>query len=215
MSGALDVPVALAVEDFVPVVFTTGGVLLLRRVTGTPGTIAAAALIGAGGFAKAGAKLILALDGPDLVWLRSALFPLLTLGFALLYLELTRSPGFARARVALVVALTGGCAIAALLVADVLPMLVSTTVFATLTAARLIGLAGSSGDTPAAVLFGAQIAVFFVLGPLGAKEDQTVALQWIEQLTNTAGQAAFLLGALRLSRAARYTPSRAAASATP
>ncbi|MFC8529834.1 hypothetical protein [Nocardia sp. NPDC057227] len=196
----MDYPVSLAVEDFVPVVFTTCGVLLLRRVTGTPGTIAAAALIGAGGFAKATAKLVVALDGPDLVWLRSALFPLLTLGFALLYLELTRNPGISRTRAAIAAAVTGVCAVAALLVADALPMLVSTTVFATLTAVRLIGLARSRGDTLAAVLFGAQIAVFFVLGPLGARADQTVALQWIEQLTNTAGQAAFLLGAVRLAR---------------
>ncbi|MFC8043226.1 hypothetical protein [Nocardia sp. NPDC057353] len=203
MTAALDYPVSLAVEDFVPVVCTTVGVLFLRRVTGTPGTIAAAALIGAGGFAKATAKLVVALDGPDLIWLRSALFPLLTLGFALLYLELTRNPGISRTRAAITAAVIGACAATALLVADVLPMLVSTTIFATLTAVRLINLARARGDTLAAVLFGAQIAVFFVLGPLGARADQTVTLQWIEQLTNTAGQAAFLLGAIRLSRALR------------
>lgn len=205
MSAALDYPVSLAVEDFVPVAFTTCGVLLLRRLTGTPGVLVAAVLIGAGGFAKATAKLIVALDGPDVVWLRGLLFPLLTLGFALLYLELTRPPGagVSRGRAGVAAAIVTACAVAAVLLADVLPMLVSTTVFATLTAVHLIGRARSGGDTRTAVLFGAQLAVFFVLGPLGAREDQTVTLQWIEQLTNTAGQAAFLLGAFRLTGRAR------------
>lgn len=193
--------IALASEDFVPVLLTTCGVLQLYRRAGSRGVLVAASLIGAGGFAKATAKLIVALGGPDLPWLRGLLFPLLTLGFALLYRTLVRraigrTPRWLAVSAPVLVAV---CALAALWAADPLPMLVSTTVFATATGVHLILLARRQRDTTAAVLIGIQLAAFFVLGPLGARPGQTVALQWAEQLCNTAAQAAFLAATRRLS----------------
>jgi len=201
MSTAPDYPLALAIEDFVPVLLTSYAVLLLRRITGSRWTVVAAALIGAGGIAKASAKLVVAAGGPDLPWLRGALFPLLTLGFALLYAELIRASTGRIARWFLVgaPALIAVCAVGALVAADTLPMLVSTTVFATMTGIHLIGMARRRGDLPAAVLIGIQLLAFFVLGALGARPDQPVALQWVEQLTNTAAQAAFLIAVVRLT----------------
>ncbi|MFI6866064.1 hypothetical protein [Nocardia sp. NPDC050406] len=208
--SAVDYPVSLAVEDYVPVLFTTAGVLLLSRMVSRRwAALGAAALIGTGGFAKATAKLVAAADGPDLVWLRGMLFPLLTLGFALLCLEVahTVSGRIPRWLALLVPILTVLCAAGAALAADPLPMLVSTTVFATITGVYLIEIARRRGDTTAAALFGTQLLVFFILGPLASRPDQTVALQWAEQLCNTAAQGAFLIAAWRLSavpvRAAR------------
>lgn len=198
----IEYPLSLAVEDFVPVLLTTAGVVLLRRVAG-PGrlVIAAAVLIGSGGFAKATAKLIVALGGPDLPWLRGLLFPLLTLGFALLCGPVARAATGAVPRWLTVVVpgLTAGCAAGALLTADALPLLVSTTVFALLTGFYLIVVARRCGDPVAAALVGVQLLGFVALGPLGALENQTVALQWVEQLSNTAAQAAFLIAAWRLA----------------
>ncbi|WP_306357937.1 MULTISPECIES: hypothetical protein [unclassified Nocardia] len=206
----VDYPVSLAVEDFVPVLLTTAGVLLLGhrgRHSGTPPlphrahVIAAAALIGTAGFAKASAKLVAALDGPDLPWLSSLLFPLLTLGFGWLCLQLGRESSEMPPRwlMLLVPGLTICCGIGALLARDPLPMLVSTTVFATIVGVNLITRARARGDTAAAALFGTQLLGFFILGPLAARPDQTVTLQWIEQLSNTAAQAAFLIACWRLT----------------
>jgi len=205
MSAPADYPLALAVEDFAPVLLTTCGVLLLRRLTGSGGVVLAAALIGTGGFAKATAKLVVAAGGPDLPWLRGMLFPLLTLGFALLYAELRRAATgrLSRGFIIPTVALIAVCAVAAILAADTLPMLVSTTVFATLTGIHLIRLARRRGDNLSAALIAAQLLAFFVLGPLGARPDQTVALQWTEQLCNTAAQTAFLIAAYRLAGVSR------------
>ncbi|UGT44161.1 hypothetical protein LTV02_12545 [Nocardia yamanashiensis] len=208
MSAAIDYPVSLAVEDFVPVLLTTAGVLSLRRAFPRGRRITlAAALIGAGGTAKATAKLIAALDGPHLNWLSGMLFPLLTLGFGLLCLELARTSDgrVPRWLTVLVPGLTAVCALGAVLAGDPLPMLVSTSVFATLAGIRLIGRARERGDTATAALFGVQLLVFFILGPLASRPDQTVALQWVEQLCNTAAQAAYLIAARRLSAAPRPT----------
>ncbi|GAB4586550.1 hypothetical protein [Nocardia sp. IFM 10818] len=204
----IDYPVSLAVEDFVPVLLTTAGVLVLRRAfPHARGIPVAAALIGAGGIAKATAKLVAALDGSEPTWLSGLLFPLLTLGFAVLYLVLVRDAtgSVPRWAAGLVSGLTAACALAALLAGDPIPLLVSTTVFATLTGIHLIGRARARGDGPAAALFGIQLLVFFILGPLASRPDQTVTLQWIEQACNTAAQAAFLIAALRLRAAARRT----------
>lgn len=208
MSSAVDYPVSLAVEDYVPVLLTAVGVLLLHRTfRNARGVIGAAALIGAGGMAKATAKLIAAAGGPDLVWLRNMLFPLLTIGFGLLCVALLSEDRLPRWLGILVPSLTAACAVGAVLARDTLPMLVSTTVFAVIVGIHLIGVARARGDTLTAALFGVQLLVFFALGPLASRPDQTVALQWAEQLCNSAAQAAFLIAAWRLSAA---PPVRAA-----
>ncbi|MFD6463714.1 hypothetical protein [Streptomyces roseolus] len=199
---AVQYPISLAVEDYLPVLLTVAGVLLLRRaLPGRPGIGVAAALIGAGGFAKATAKFIAAADGPELPWLRDLLFPLLTLGFGVLCLVVggAREGRVPRWLAYLVPGLTALCAVGALLARDPIPMLVSTTVFATLTGIYLIAMARARGDGRTAALFGAQLLVFFLLGPLASRPDQTVALQWVEQLCNTTAQVAFCVAAWRLS----------------
>ncbi|WP_067814576.1 hypothetical protein [Nocardia inohanensis] len=204
-----DYPVSLAVEDFAPVLFTTAGVLLLSRILTPARAVPAAALIGAGGSAKATAKLIAATGGPDLPWLRDLLFPLLSLGFGLLCLALgrQRTGETPRWMLLLVPGLIMLCGLGAILAADPIPLLVSTTVFATIAGVHLIALARARGDTATAALFGTQLLVFFILGPLASRPDQTVALQWVEQLCNTAAQAAFLLAAWRLPRAPAPAPA--------
>ncbi|WP_040794911.1 hypothetical protein [Nocardia higoensis] len=201
MSALPEYPLSLAIEDYVPVVLTTCAVLLLRRITGSGRAAVAAGLIGAGGLAKATAKLVVAAGGPDLPWLRGALFPLLTLGFALLYVDLVgAATGRIRPRLLVgALALIAVCAAGAAVLGDALLMLVSTTVFATLTGIHLIRLARRRGDGLSAALIGLQLTAFFVLGALGARPEQPIALQWVEQLSNTAAQAAFLLAVVRLT----------------
>ncbi|MEU4084800.1 hypothetical protein [Streptomyces aureus] len=215
MSGPVDYPLALAVEDFVPVVLTGVGAALLtgplRRHgarTGR-GATAGAALILLGGLSKATWKLTVALDGPDVQTLNKALFPCLSAGFllltqALLTLPTTGAHERAAARgtpplwgFAAVWAFTG---LAGLLLTSTAPHMVLTIVAVTVCAVRLILLARSHGDTMAASAGGLWLTGMYVLGPLAARPDQSVALQWVEQSANTLTQAAFVLLAWRLAR---------------
>lgn len=215
MSGPVDYPLALAVEDFVPVVLTGVGAALLtgplRRHgarTGRAAT-AGAALIFLGGLSKASWKLTVALDGPDVQALNKALFPCLSAGFLLLAQALLTLPtAGARERAAdrgspplwgfaAVWAATG---LAGLLLTSTAPHMVLTIVAVTVCAVRLILLARSHGDTLAASAGGLWLTGMYVLGPLAARPDQSVALQWVEQSANTLTQAAFVLLAWRLAR---------------
>ncbi|WP_067831806.1 hypothetical protein [Actinomadura kijaniata] len=207
-----DYPVALAVEDFVPVVLTTTGVVLLVPYIGARFgpraariALLAGACAGAGGFAKAAWKLVVALDGPDLAWLEGALFPLLLVGFTLLARALYPEPA-ARAHRALASALAAfpvlGLAASAAL-RDTWPAMVLAIAAVSVAAVRLALLGRAEGDRAASALFGLWLTGQYVLGPLAARPDQTVALQWVEQGCNTLTQAAFAYAAWRLSQTVR------------
>ncbi|OLT33468.1 hypothetical protein BJF79_34635 [Actinomadura sp. CNU-125] len=62
-----------------------------------------------------------------------------------------------------------------------------------------------AGDPLATPLFAAWLAGQYVLGPLAARADQSVALQWVEQTCNTLAQAAFAFAAWRLGTTTRTT----------
>ncbi|UGY91946.1 hypothetical protein [Streptomyces gobiensis] len=212
MEYALEYPVSLALEDFVPVVLTGVAAARLVKPIGRAAprarTVAAtgAALVFAGGLSKAGWKLTVALDGPDIQPLNKALFPLLALGFlllahALLSAPLTgdtprarRSPplwGFAVTWTA--------AAIGSLALRSTLPLMVLTIAAVTVCGVRLILLASSAGEPRAATATGLWLLGTYALGPLAARPDQSVALQWVEQSCNTLTQAALVYAAWRLS----------------
>ncbi|GGV18332.1 hypothetical protein GCM10010182_44610 [Actinomadura cremea] len=197
-----DYPISLAVEDFVPVALTAAGVALLRHRH--PLVPVAAVLVVAGGSAKAAWKLTVALDGPDLPWLHHALFPLLALGFTTfafaLSRELRRPPHPAVLAVPLVVALAGSAVLR-----DTWPAMVWTIVAVTGAAVLLLRAAVRAGDPLAATLFGVWLAGQYLLGPMAARADQSISLQWVEQSCNTLAQAAFAFAAWRLTRTSRAT----------
>ncbi|MFJ7270395.1 hypothetical protein ACIQV3_27805 [Streptomyces sp. NPDC099050] len=230
MSGALDYPLSLALEDFVPVILTGIGATLLigplRAHSMTAGRTATAgtALVLLGGLSKATWKLLVALDGPDLQVLNKALFPCLSAGFLLLAHALLTLPA-ARERepepvrttpplwgFAVVWAATGA---AGLLLTSTAPSMVLTIVAVTVCAVRLILLARSHGDTVAAAAGGLWITGMYVLGPLAARPDQSVALQWVEQSANTLTQGALVLLAWRLTKHRRTTRSAELPSSPP
>lgn len=190
-----DYPPALAAEDFVPVALTALGVALLRRRH--PLVPAAAALIVAGGFAKAAWKLIVAADGPDLPGLHGALFPLLATGFTALAFALSREaarpPHPAGFAVPLAAALAASAALR-----DAWPAMVWTIIAVTVAAVLLLRSAARAGDRLAATLFGLWLAGQYLLGPMAAGAEQSIALQWAEQSCNTLAQAAFAFAAWRL-----------------
>ncbi|MFG2972488.1 hypothetical protein ACGFYY_05720 [Streptomyces sp. NPDC048331] len=231
MSGALDYPLSLAVEDFVPVVLTGVGAVLLtgplrgHGVRTARTAVAGTALIFLGGLSKATWKLVVALDGPDLHTLNGTLFPCLSAGFLLLAHALLTLPadGHDPASVRRPPPLWGFAAVwaatgaAGLLLASTAPYMVLTIVAVTVCAVRLILLARSHGDSVAAAAGGLWLTGMYVLGPLAARPDQSVALQWVEQSANTLTQGAFVLLAWRLAkhRRAARTPSPLSSSSLP
>ncbi|GGO78433.1 hypothetical protein [Nonomuraea cavernae] len=202
----MDYPLALALVDFLPVLAMTAGISLLvpfvRRTAGP--SIAAAALAGGaltvlGGALKAAWKLIVASGGPDIVWMAKAQFFLLGPGFTLLAWALLSTAGrrpplwafaaFAAAGLAAAVALGGTW-----------PLLIVTTVSATILGVRLLLLARRARQVAATFLFGFNLLGTYAMGILAGQPEQTIALQWVEESLNTLTWTAFAVGVWRLTR---------------
>jgi hypothetical protein len=215
MSAEFVPSVALALDDFVPVVLAGVAVALLAkhaaatRIPGVPWRAwVGAGAIAVGGLCKAVWKLIVALGGPDLVWLEKALFSFLmpgfvTLGFAMLCVWKGRALAHWIGGAPIAVGFTAGT----LLRAD-WPLLVVTIVAATGVSVLGLLLARRQGDQLAAGLFAFQIVLAFGLAPLAAP-PQTSSKQWLEQSLNTVAQLALLMAAARLSRRAAVAPAPA------
>ncbi|MGW0364670.1 hypothetical protein [Streptomyces sp. NPDC002990] len=218
MSAGPDYPLSLAVEDFVPVVLTGVGAALLigplrKHGARTAARTAAAgtALVLLGGLSKATWKLLVALDGPDVQGMDKALFPCLSAGFLLLaHAVLTlppdgRGPGAGRRPPPLwgLASLWLAAGAAGLLLGSTVPNMVVAIVAVSVCGVRLILLARSDGDIPAAVAGGLWLSGMYVLGPLAARPEQSVALQWVEQSANTLTQGAFVVLAWRLAKRRR------------
>ncbi|MDA0637539.1 hypothetical protein OUY22_29385 [Nonomuraea sp. MCN248] len=196
----MDYPISLALVDFLPVTAMAIGVVLLIPYARHPAVATGGALIVLGGALKAVWKLIVALDGPDLVWLSESQFFLLGTGYTLMAWALLaigpgrRPPPWAFAGFALL-----GAA-AAIAVRDTWPMLIVTTVSATLVGIRLLLLARRAGATRAVYLFGFTLFGTYTMGFLGSRPEQTLTLQWIEESLNTLTWSAFALGVWTLAR---------------
>ncbi len=184
MSG-MDYPVLLALEDFVPVALTVTGTLLLARLDDLDTRLvqAAALLLGLGGFAKSGWKLLIASTDVDLWVVPLALFPLLSAGFLTLIKALEP-----RLPIPAAAGLWMACLGTSFAIGDTMPMLILTIGVSTAAAVFLFRRHK---------LFLLWIAGQYALGPLGGQEHQTIALQWTEQSINTASQAVFAFAAWR------------------
>jgi hypothetical protein len=219
---------ALAVEDFVPVLLTAIGlsliVSMIGRVDRGAGAWAAlgAVLVVAGGLSRASWKLIAAAGGPDVVPLFSALYLLLATGYLLFVMALwrgwqaangrgSRAPTWAAAAMALAVLLpvTAVLAPAAGRLAPLLWLFTATSA-SVITSLVLARWARAIGRVGLGWLFVVSMVVTLALNGLARAETQSEALQWAEQLLNTLNQAAFLLGAFLLERATRRAPTEPA-----
>ncbi|KQW53699.1 hypothetical protein ASC77_05380 [Nocardioides sp. Root1257] len=198
---------ALALEDFVPVLLAGAGTVVLGQYAGRvlPAVRVPALLAGAlvflGGLAKATWKLLVASEPcRNYPFLENLLFPCLAFGFAGIACALV---GVWRRRQVpwwpfLVLPVVGGAA--AIAVGDTWPLLIVAAVGAVFVGVLAIRLSLRDGDRLGALLFVVYIVGTLVLPPLAGRPNQSESLQWGEQGTNTIVQMSFLLGALRLLR---------------
>lgn len=213
---------ALGSHDLLPVIVAAVGLWWVSLAIGRrrPEAFRPAALgtafVVAGGVAKAGSKLIAAGTGAGVpVVLDEALFPLLAPGMILLGAATST-----RWRESQLIALVWAVPGTIWLLAGIVSALVSWSagkglLIALATVGNLwLGLAlmrwaASVGSRGTAMLFAINLVIVIGLAGLARTVDQTIAWQWIEQNTNLAGQAAFLVAARRLRSAVGWRPAPA------
>lgn len=201
----------MALFDFIPVFLSAVAVCFLARwmqgkFAFTKTTWIGALTVAAGGLSKASWKLIVVTTKNDIQILDNALFPLLGAGFVLLFLSFVFGV-FKKERWVWPIALA---VIAAFYIwsytmlgasnprAWMFVLLGMTVGFSTLLSLSLTGVCLARKKILAAFLIFGSIIGYFYLAKLARLPDQTLALQWQEELINTGSQGAFLLGALLL-----------------
>ena len=196
---------ALALEDFVPVVLAGAGALVLASAAGrrVPAlrnpALVGGLLVTAGGLSKAVWKTLVASEPcRNVELLEQLLFPCLAFGFAAMAWAVVGARRGSVPRRAPFAAVPVAGAVVALVVGALWPMLVVAAVGAVTVGVVAARWARDQQDRRAAVLFVVYVVGTLVLPPLAARPEQSESLQWIEQLTNSAVQLCFLLGALSL-----------------
>ena len=192
-------PLALALYDFVPVVFfLIGAIYLVRTVMRLCGlhcgrlTIVGSLLIFLGGLLKAIWKLLFTIGVGDYQWLSESQFPLLAPGFLVLLIAVIIMARSERAKEKRKGALLA-------IVAWKIPLLIVMT----LASMGVQGILTYVSFQRKAKLAAAGFIVAF-LGLVGmgalASGEQTLARQWIEQSVNSVGQLGFMVGSILLYR---------------
>lgn len=212
---------ALALEDFVPVILTAIGlafiVRLIRRedANGTHWAAVGAVLVVAGGLSRATWKLAMAAGGPDLVPLFLSLYLFLATGYLLFAMAVwhgwqvsngrgPRVPTWLPAFVAFGL-LMPATAVLATAGGRILPLLwlFTATAGSIVTSLLLARWARGIGQPGLGWLFIVSLVVTVILNGLARADAQSEALQWAEQLCNSLNQAAFLIASVGLERATR------------
>ena len=211
---------SLALEDFLPVILSSAGFWLvagmLGRVDAQIGRMAQIGwlLITTGGILKASWKLIMALTNgaTDIVFFDKSLFVWLGVGFTLLSYAISyawrilhqRNP---RSRIWLWPLVTNLLFFGGALATGFPDATINTWRFIYLgmmtianvwIAALLIAQARRQRQSMAAGLFVVNIVIVFILSGMARIPDQTIPLQWTEQILNTLGQGAFLYAVWQL-----------------
>lgn len=211
----------LALEDFIPVIFSSIGLYFVSRmVTNVNARLGQMATIGwvlvsIGGLLKATWKLVMALtqSQTNIVWFDKGMFMWMSVGFTLLAFALwfmseirsgKRQPG----RIWLGPAVVLSLSVVAILFTGFPDLTVNTwrfillgvmTIGNVVMVVLLIQQARYNNLNKMAWLFLVNIVIVFVLSGLARIPEQTIPLQWTEQLLNTFGQGAFAYAAWKLA----------------
>jgi hypothetical protein len=211
----------LALEDFLPVIFSSIGLYFVSRMVknvnprlGQMATIGWI-LVTIGGFLKATWKLTMALTNSqtNIAWFDKGMFMWMSVGFTLLAFALwfvseIRSGKRQPNRIWLGPAIVLGLSFAAILFTGFPDLTINTwrfillgvmTIGNVVMVILLIQQARYNNLNKMAWLFLVNIVIVFVLSGLARIPEQTIPLQWTEQLLNTFGQGAFAYAAWKLA----------------
>lgn len=214
--------VPLALEDFIPVILSSCGLFLIarmvQRVDEGLGRMAFLGwlLVTMGGLLKASWKLMMALSDAqtNVIWMDKGMFLWMAAGFTFIAFavwftgEMMLGKKRAR-RIWLGPGLLLGLTAVAILFTGFPDPTVSTWRFILLGVMTLSNItlmilliqkSRHFGLTSAAILFAVNIILVFILNGMARIPEQTIPLQWTEQLLNTTAQGAFLIGAWQLSK---------------
>jgi len=213
----------LALEDFLPVIFSSIGLYFVSRtvknVNARLGQMATIGfiLVSIGGFLKATWKLTMALTNSqtNIAWFDKGMFMWMSVGFTLLafalwFMSETRSGKRQLGRIWLGPSIVLGLSLVAILFTGFPDLTVNTwrfillgvmTIGNVVMVVLLIQQARYNNLNKMAWLFLANIVIVFVLSGLARMPDQSIPLQWTEQLLNTFGQGAFAFAAWKLAGA--------------
>jgi len=212
----------LALEDFVPVIFSSVGLYFVSRMVGNVnarlGQMATIGwiLVTIGGFLKATWKLVMALTQTqtNIVWFDKGMFIWMSVGFTLLAFALwfvseIRSGKRKPNRIWLGPAVVLGLSLVGILFTGFPDTNVNTwrfillgvmTIGNVVMVVLLIQQARYNNLNKMAWLFLVNIVIVFILSGLARIPDQTIPLQWTEQLLNTFAQGAFAYAAWKLAQ---------------
>ncbi|MFN8433437.1 MAG: hypothetical protein U0V18_05430 [Anaerolineales bacterium] len=211
----------LALEDFIPVIFSSIGLYFVSRMVknvdarlGQMATIGFI-LVSIGGFLKAIWKLTMAATNTqvNIAWLDKGMFMWMSVGFTLLafalwFMSEIRSGKRQPNRIWLGPSIVLGLSLVAILFTGFPDLTVNTwrfillgvmTIGNVVMVILLIQQARYNNLNTMAWLFLANIVIVFVLSGLARMPDQSIPLQWTEQLLNTFGQGAFAYAAWKLA----------------
>ncbi len=217
----------LALQDYMPILFSVIGLYFISRMVRTIhaqlGTVAivGSMLIFIGGFLKATWKLIMALTESqvNIVWFDKGMFLWMAPGFTLVAFSLRFMRQVQRGKAPQRMWLGPGGTLVSLIVAILFTGFpdpaVNTWRFILLGVMTignvgmvilLIQQARDVNQNRLAALFLVHIMIIFVLSGLARLPDQSIPLQWTEQLLNTCAQGIFAYAAWKLSGLAASTP---------
>jgi hypothetical protein len=211
----------LALEDFLPVIFSSIGLYFVSRMVknvnprlGQMATIGWI-LVTIGGFLKATWKLTMALTNSqtNIAWFDKGMFMWMSVGFTLLAFALwfvseIRSGKRQPNRIWLGPAIVLVLSFAAILFTGFPDLTVNTwrfillgvmTIGNVVMVILLIQQARYNNLNKMAWLFLVNIVIVFVLSGLARIPEQSIPLQWTEQLLNTFAQGAFAYAAWKLA----------------
>ncbi|WP_300678057.1 hypothetical protein [Nocardioides sp.] len=206
----------LAAYDFVPVILAGVGTVVLAVMTGRQlpalrrGALVAGACVTLGGLAKAVWKLLVAAEPcRNYPFLENMLFPCLAFGFAGIAWALVGGRRTTTVPWWPFLGLPILGAAASIAVWDTWPLLIVSAIGAVVVGVLCTQLALDHDDRWGALLFVVYIVGTLVLPPLAGRPEQSAQVQWMEEITNSAVQLCFVLGALRLlARAPRHAGTR-------
>lgn len=198
----MPIPLSMALYDFLPnVIFVLGAYWLWRGPYRSRIFLTGAGLVFANGITKAVWKLIIALGGPDVVWLSQIFVLLLPTGFLLMFIATLRVAQMESAR-----ARTEGkrepspiLAVPPLMALWKLPFMIIATLAVIATFSLWIAAAVRRKNGPAVIGFSAGLVCMLGMAGLSGS-SMNLDMQWLAQSVNTLGQTCFAFAAYSLTR---------------